>query len=207
MSLATYADLQASIASWATRSDLTGQIPDFVTWAQQEISRRLRSRVMLVRGDLSISGEFIDQPDGFLAFQSLYLDTSPRVKVETTSAEIMMELTTDFGSSQYPANVALIGSELWFGPQFTWTGTGKALYFAEPTAMVDDADTNAVLTKYPFTYLYGALEALYRYLEDDDNANLYGGMFGALIDDINVKEAKDNLRGPISPQPMGGVPV
>ena len=56
-------------------------------------------------------------------------------------------------------------------------------------------------TKYPFLYLYGALEALFRYLEDDNNTDRYGGLFGALLDSINAEEAKDATRGPLAASP------
>ena len=41
MALTTNADLQAAIADWLNRSDLSAQIPDFLTLAQLKINRRL----------------------------------------------------------------------------------------------------------------------------------------------------------------------
>jgi cytidylate kinase len=61
--------------------------------------------------------------------------------------------------------------------------------------MSADADTNVVLAAYPYLYLYGGLEALFRYQEDDNNADRYGQSFGALIEDINNRDAKDSTSG------------
>ena len=41
MALTTNAELQAVIADWLNRSDLSAQIPDFLTLAQLKINRKL----------------------------------------------------------------------------------------------------------------------------------------------------------------------
>ena len=47
MSFATYSDLQTSIGNYLARSDLTSQIPDFITFAENRLRRELRIRQML----------------------------------------------------------------------------------------------------------------------------------------------------------------
>ena len=50
------------------------------------------------------------------------------------------------------------------------------------------------------------LEALYRYLEDDQNCDRYGGLFGALIESVNAEEAADAMRAPlVAPAASGAV--
>jgi hypothetical protein len=49
-----------------------------VTWADQEIARRLRCNAMLASANLTLSAETIAQPTGFLAIKRLYLDVTPR---------------------------------------------------------------------------------------------------------------------------------
>ena len=46
MALVTYTDLQASVAAWLKRSDLTSAIPDLITLAETEIFRKLRTYEM-----------------------------------------------------------------------------------------------------------------------------------------------------------------
>lgn len=204
MALATNAQLQASIATWATRTDLTATIPDFIGWAQQEIGRRLRSRWMLTRADLAITGEFVAQPADFQALKSLHLAVSPRVNIDVVSPEIIEDSYSWNSTQTNPEQVAVEGAQFHFGPAFSGTPTGKLLYYATPAALVVDADTNAILTRYPFLYLYGSLEALFRYLEDDNNAQIYGGQFGELIESINTSEAKDAMTGPLQTVAYGG---
>jgi hypothetical protein len=205
MSLGTYGGLKDSIADWSTYSDLTTQIPDFVTWAHQEICRRLRANVMLASADLTLSAETISQPTGFLGFKRLYLDTTPRRRIFTTSAESAMDLGTQFAASSYPTHVATEGTVLRFAPPFTATTTvGKGLYYKEPVALSADSDTNVVLTKYPYLYLFGSLEALHAFKEDEEMAASFGGKFGALLDDINNRDAADTMSGPLVSMPAPG---
>ena len=47
MGLTNYADLQATIAQYLARSDLTDQIPTFIRLAEDRLRRELRIRPML----------------------------------------------------------------------------------------------------------------------------------------------------------------
>ncbi|MFA6043622.1 MAG: hypothetical protein WC718_01445 [Phycisphaerales bacterium] len=206
MALTTYGGLITALPLWATYTDLSAaQLADFVTWADQEIARRLRSNVLLASTSLTLSAETIAQPTGFLAFRRLYLDTSPRRVIATVSPEGAMDLSAQFASSTYPTHVAVEGSLLRFAPVHTGTTTtATALYYKRQTAMSGDSDTNVVLTAYPYLYLYGALEALFSFKEDDNMADRYGQKFGALIEDINNRDAKDMMSGPIQSAPYPG---
>ena len=47
MSYTNYTDLQASVAGYLGRSDLTTEIPDFIRFAELRLGRELRTRQML----------------------------------------------------------------------------------------------------------------------------------------------------------------
>lgn len=206
MSLSTYSDLKASVASWANRTDLASQIPDFVAWAHEEIGRRLRAPVLYTRADVSVNAETVAAPTDFLAAKQFYLDLTPRRTLRLTDAGTLIEMTSNLVAGDYPTHFAVEGaSTLAFAPLFSGSATGKLLYYAAPATLSADSDTNVVLAKYPFLYLYGSLEALFRYLADDSNTDRYGNLFGALIDSINAEEAKDAFRGPLQGAPSGAV--
>jgi hypothetical protein len=198
VTISTRATLITAINAWGT-FDQSDQVPDFVDWAHQEIARRLRSNLMLTRANVTITGgsEFAAQPADFAAIKTFRLDNTDRTNLTVTSPEIVEDMCFDSASQTHPEFVAVEGANFHFGPVFTATVTGKLLYYAIPATLTDDAETNAVLTKYPFTYLYAALEALYRFMEDDTQADRYGALFGALITDINAMEARDAMSGPL----------
>jgi len=203
--ISTYATLQTALANWSERSDLTALLPDFVNYAHQEIGRTLRANVNLLAADVTVSGEFVTVPTGFRAMKRAYYDTTPRRTLIMCSAEMRADIVSEFASGTYASHVSVEGSSLAFGPVPTGGGTVKTLYYATPTALVDDADTNAVLTLYPFMYLYGALAELFRYIEDDNNADRYETRFRGLIKDTNLSEAQDALRGATQGRSNGGV--
>jgi hypothetical protein len=68
MSFATYSDLKTSIAGYLARSDLTSQIPDFITFAENRLRRELRIRQMLKSVTTStVSGDStVELPADFL---------------------------------------------------------------------------------------------------------------------------------------------
>lgn len=202
MSLATYADLKASVATWATKTNLTDLVPDFIGWAHQEICRKLRCPTLYARADVTVNAETVSAPTGFLAAKRFYLDVTPRVNLQVASSEHLADLCSQYGTGTYPTHFGVEGRDtLAFAPLFSGSATGKLLYYKAPVALVDDADTNTVLTQYPFLYLYGALEALYREQEDDTQADRYSALFGALVEDINGREARDALSGPLGSSP------
>lgn len=204
MSLTTYSGLIAAIPAWTTYSDVSDYLDDFISWANQEVNRRLRANVMLATSDLTINAETISQPTGFLAFKRLYLDLSPREKITVTSPEGALDLSATRTTGTYPTHVAKEGSLLRFAPLFSGSATGKALYYKEMTAPSGSNATNAVLTAYPYLYLFGALEALHTFKEDDNNADRFGQKFGALIEDINSRDANDTSAGSIQTTPYAG---
>jgi hypothetical protein len=202
MSLTNLGELKAAIADWATKTGLDAQMADFVGWAHQEICRRLRAPVLHARASVALTGETLTAPDGFLAAKRLHLETTPRVVLQQTSSERLADITAQFGLAIRPSYFAVEEpAVLAFAPLFAGPVNAQILYYRAPAPLAADADTNVVLAKYPFLYLFGALEALFRYLEDDNNADRYGAQFAALLASINAEEAKDALRGPLAGSP------
>jgi hypothetical protein len=206
VSLTTYGGLITSVTNWSTYTDITSDLAaDFVYWAHQEINRRLRARVMLSTADLALNAaETVTVPTGYVAMRRLYLDVTPRFSLTPTSPEGVQDVIAEIASQTYPTHVADEGTSLHFGPLYTGSATGKLLYYKEATLMSADSDANAVLLKYPYLYLFGSLEALHTYKEDDDTAQQFGAKFGALIEDINLRDAKDAISGPINVRPSAG---
>lgn len=203
--ISTYATLKTALANWSERSDLTDLLPDFVNYAHQEIGRTLRANVNLLTADVTISGESAAVPTRFRAMKRLYYDTTPRRLVKMTSPEGRADITAEFATSTYATHASVEGSLLFFGPVPSGGGTLKTLYYSTPATLSADADTNAVLTLYPFMYLYGALAELFRYIEDDAKADRYENRFRGLIKDTNQSEAADAVSGPLQGRASGGV--
>lgn len=208
MSIASLGALKAAIAGWATRSDLDGRMGEFIAWAHQEICRRLRAPVLHARAELTVAAETAPAPEGFLAARSLVLEGAPRRVLRQTDAAALTEIAAGCAPGDLPTHFAVEGGETFvFAPAFAGEASARLLFFRAPEALAEDGDSNAVLARYPFLYLWGALEALYRYLEDDANCDRYGGLFGGLLASINAAETADALRAPLSAPPAAGAVV
>ena len=75
MAFTSYTTLKSTIADYLARSDLTSQIPDFITLAENRLRRDLRIRQMLkyvttntVAGDGTVA-----LPSDFLAMRDLHI--------------------------------------------------------------------------------------------------------------------------------------
>ena len=79
MAITTYTDLQAGIANFLARSDLSAQIPDFITLAEARLSRELETRSQEKRSvaNLVVGDEYIYLPSDFRDCL-LYTSPSPR---------------------------------------------------------------------------------------------------------------------------------
>src|SRR5579871_2673449 len=77
MALSSYSALQAAIADWLYRTDLAAAIPDFITLAEAQISRRLVMagpvRPMMGRADATIDSEFAAVPTDFMGARTIIL--------------------------------------------------------------------------------------------------------------------------------------
>ena len=197
MAITTYAELKTALANWSERSDLTSLMPDFITYAHEEIGRGLRSTTNTLTANVTINAETVAVPTYFRAIRRFYLDLTPRRALTTISAEGRQDLASSYHSQSYPTHVSVEGASFGFAPVPTGTVTGKLLYYTGYAPMSADSDTNAVLTAYPFLYLYGGLSALYSYIMDDAQEAKFEGKFRGLMTDINAKESADAMSGPL----------
>jgi hypothetical protein len=204
MAITTYAELKTALANWSERSDLTSLMPDFITYAHQEIGRGLRSTTNTLTANVTINAETVAVPTYFKAIRRLYLDLTPRRRLMVISPEGRQDMASDYQAQTYPTHVSVEGASFGFAPVPTGTVTGKLLYYTGYAPMSADSDTNAVLTAYPFLYLHGALSALYSYIMDDAQEAKFEGKFRGLMADINARESMDAMSGPLQSVPYPG---
>src|SRR5207237_10453132 len=69
MTIQTYTDLQAAIASWIARADLAASIPDFITLFESVANRRLRLRAQEATATLTPTSGVATLPADYLAWR------------------------------------------------------------------------------------------------------------------------------------------
>jgi hypothetical protein len=188
MSLDTYANLQAEIALWLNRTDLTAQIPGFITLAEAQMNRRLRAFQMLSRSSFPISGELTALPSDFLAVETLRNTTSGLV-LRSVSPRMMDDdrATYDYAAGD-PQRYSIEGVNLRVSPVPGAAVATSLLYYAALPALASNT-SNWLLALYPDAYLYGALTQSAPYLRADERLATWSTLFLAAMADINEKSS------------------
>ncbi len=174
MSLDTYTALKASIAGFLNRIDLTAVIPDFITLAESQINRRLRTRRMIGRSTATLAGEFIALPSDF---------------VEPTQADVEREKYFA-GTPGLPEFYTVVGEEFQFVPPPDTTYALQLTYWQRLAALSVTNASNWVLQDHPDAYLYGALVQSAPYLKDDGRLTMWGTLFTQALDDIEDEDSQ-----------------
>jgi len=170
MALTTYNELKTSVGDWLNRSDLTTAIPDFISLAEAQIERNLRTRQMLLRSTATIDTEYAAVPDDFLEVKSFKLNTSPPTPLQFETIDSMDNLSTIYTSSTKPAYFSVVGGQFRFLP-------------------IPDSSYTSELTYYAKVYLYGALMQAAPYLQDDARITTWASLYKTGLEE--VKQADD----------------
>lgn len=198
MALTNYGELKTAIATRLSRSDLTSEIDDYITLARAKmLLGDYANNIPAVRVDDMLETETVTLSGGSYDLSGLANDYLQRHSLYLDDAD---ETTLNF----MPApRFNRLGSKTQAGTPNFYTVVGKTLkvapyssadmvftYYASPTAMSADGDTDAILTKAPHAYLYGALVEAYAKIRQFQNASLYGGQFRSAV--ISLNEDSDN---------------
>jgi hypothetical protein len=175
MAIATYTDLQASIASWLHRSDLTAVIPDFITLAEARMNGDLVSRSMETTTPiLTVAGNrFATLPTDMLEMKRLMLSaTSPTRVLEYKSPDQLLQDAPDISATGEPVAFTVIGSQVELAPVPDAIYTLELVYIQKIPALASNA-TNWLLTANPNAYLFASLLASVDYTQDDSRMALW----------------------------------
>lgn len=196
MSFATYSALKTTIAGYLARSDLSTQISDFVTFAENRLRRELRIRQMLkVATALTTSGDStVGLPSDFLEIRDVYLQTTP-VQSLTYVSPSGFSRTTRITDSGKPTNYTILASEFQFSPVPDSEYTVKMLYFAKPDYLSDSNTTNVFLEQAPDALLYAALLEAEPYLFNDARVNTWGTLYDRAIATLTRSDEASQYSG------------
>lgn len=197
MSISTYAELQASIASFLNRDDLTSVIPDFITLAEAEFNRRIRHWRMEARTTLTIDDQYVDIPADWLETIKLSISTAEGPhEVELISHADMAQLRGESKDiADVPKYYAMSAGQFEFWPTPSDSTTGSLLYSTTIEALSDSNTSNWVLAQYPDAYLYSALIHSAPYLQEDARLAVWSAFSKNAIDGINADSAKAKYSG------------
>jgi len=190
MGLSNYGQLKTAVAARLSRSNMTSLIPDFIGIAHFKMMRgdydlgmpALRMSDMLTTSTLTLSDGAASLPADYLEAKRIYVDTSETPAISYIPPEKWYGLQAQ-GQAGIPAFYTIEGSTIRCAPYGAYDL--KLYYYAALDALSDDADTNAIFTKGPHAYLYGALSEAYDHIRQHDRAQMYGKRFASAVRSLN----------------------
>lgn len=198
MSIATYADLLTSVAGYLHRSDLTPNIPDFVTLAESKINKRLRIRQMETTTSSTMASGVISIPANYISLKDAYIsNTNPVNGLSRKTAEWVLEKYPRRLPDKMPEAIARQGSQFIFGPYPDVNYTVTLVYWNRFAPLA--TSLNDTFLAYPGAWLFGALAESAPFLKNDSRVQLWEAKFKELLDDIQ-DESDDEYSSGGSPQ-------
>jgi hypothetical protein len=186
MSYTNYTDLQASVASYLGRSDLTTEIPDFIRFAELRLGRELRTRPMLnsATAPMIANDAKVALPTDFLEIRDLFIQGNPRRPLTYMSpSAFSREARADIIG--LPVFYTILASEFKFAPIPDAAYTLEILYYAKPTFLSNANVSNVFLANYPDALLYGSLIEAEPYLINDARSQLWATLYDRAIKNIS----------------------
>ncbi len=178
----TYAELQAKVAAWMNRDDLTAMIPGFIELAEERMNRVLRVRQMeLVLPATAITDNQITPAADVIDAKVLWV---PNFEATPLKAQALESVVAN-GSTGMPSLYA------WSGGNFYFDGGGSVqgvLYVRIPALAT--ALTNWLSVAAPSLYLFGALAEAKLYVGDDAGAQGWNARFDQALQELIGNEQR-----------------
>lgn len=200
MSITNYSDLKTQVANYLGRTDLTSQIPTFISFAEIRLSRELRIRQMLKTSTATMTGgdSTVGLPSDFLEMRDLFVDGNPRIAVSYVTPSNFTRDTRATESGK-PVFYTMRGQEFEFAPVPDTNYTLQMLYYAKPTALSDSNTSNVFLANCPDALLYASLLEAEPYLMNDARTEVWTNLYRAATNNLNNSDEQAEYAGvPIS---------
>ena len=203
MSLDTYSNLKAEIASYLDRSDLTSKIDTFIDLAEERHHTELRIRGMLKRATApcSTTVRYLALPTGYLHMRILRLMSTPVTRLQFVNED---EMTRQIQSASGKPVWYTIHEEIEFDRVCDSAYSAEMIYYAKPTPLSLTSQTNTVLTNHPSLYLYGALLEAEPFLDNDERIPVWKAGYDLALASANMSDRKSRHVGTLVQRPVIG---
>ena len=199
MAISTKAELHTAVANWLNRSDLTDRIAEFISLAEAQLNRLLRTREMLTRATASAASQYVSLPTDYLEMMNLELSgTSPPKRL----VYITSDRSDDYREKQNnktgkPNYYTIEGTSIQLLPTPDTTYTLQLNYFQDIPALsgLADSGNNWLLVSHPDIYLFGTLLQSAPYLMDPQSIGTWGTMYTQALQELQTSDEKSRYSG------------
>ncbi|BAQ16909.1 phage adaptor protein [Methyloceanibacter caenitepidi] len=207
MAIGTYDELKNKIESTLDRDDLVDDIPDFILLAEEDHADRIRIREMLARSQATLNdetGRYIAVPPRFVEMETLRLLTTPRItKVKYCNLATMDELRQE--TPGRPSRFT-VHEEVEFDRPPDTEYTAEMIFYASPTPLSEENQSNVLLVRSPGAYLYGSLLHAAPFLDNDERIPTWRDFYEGIVDRLNMATQRARHSGPLLSRVAGATP-
>ena len=173
-----YTTLQATIASYLARTDLTAEIPEFIRLAEDRLLRDLRIRplIKVATAETSAGDATVSLPSDFVYMKDLHIQGNPPQTIKFLSTSNFFR-NAQTAVSGLPNRYTLLGAEFQFAPIPDGVYTLQMVYFHQPDYLSDTNASNLWLANTPDLLLYAALGEAEPFLMNDERLNTWASMY------------------------------
>lgn len=189
MAFDTYSALQAAVADWLHRTDLTARIPDFIRLAEASINRRLSIFPKEIDGMLvaEIDSRFVALPTDFGSpIQLSSRHTNPWWDIAMVMPTELFPNDDDQG---LPSRWAVDGANIAF-EKLADQAYPLVLRYYQNLYLSDAQPTTPLFTRAPDLYLYGALAHSAPFLRNDERLPMWQGKFNLLLQEVAAEASR-----------------
>lgn len=196
MALTTYTELKTSIGDWLNRTDLTSAIADFISLAEAQIERQLRTRQMITRSNADINTEYAALPSDFLETKTFKLtSTNPVTPLVFQTIDALDNLSRTFSAASRPKYFGIVGGQVRVVPVPDATYTTELIYYAKLSKLSASVSSNWLLSASPDIYLYGSLLQAAPYLQDDARIPVWSSLYDKALTDLQTADDRGATSG------------
>lgn len=199
MSLNTYSELKTSVANYLARTDLTDQIPDFISLAERRMRREVRIRQMLVSAELTATAgnNKVTLPTDFLEARDFVVVGNPTQPLNYVSPSALSRNAVSSTSGK-PTEYTILAEQFQLSPAPDFAYTLSLLYYAAPDFLSDSNASNEFLVNVPDMLLYASLLEAEPYIMNDARLQTWIAMY----ERASISVEKSNETGQYSGVPL-----
>jgi len=195
MAITNFTTISAAIADYLDRSDLTSQVTDFITLAENRIYRDLRVKAMETALSATTSSGVIAVPSGYIEMKYAYLNTAPTTPLQRKDLSYIYENYPTRSADAKPTFYAREASNFIFGPFPNSDYAVKGVYYKKLTALSGSNLTNFITDDIPGALLFGALVEAEPFIQNDERLPVWETKYNQIISQAQAQDDDEALSG------------
>lgn len=200
--ISNYSELQASVGTWLKRTELTNDIPDFITMAEAKFNRVIRATEMETRSQATADDEYLALPTDYLEMRAIRVISTINLLLRYyPPAEFTYLKGT--GQTGTPTAYTVEDSQIKIFPAPSATSTYdiEIDYLAKIPTLSDTVTENWLLTAHPDVYLLGTLVNAESFLYNDNRVPLWQARLSEALKEIEISAGNTRVgASPLSPR-------